>query len=322
MTTGAYIASAALKAPKRKGPPAPKRARASPHNASMRSMFARTASFMPLPGCAARMFIGMWLRRSRKPECISAAIERAKARAASSRGHTPICGCHSLSVSMMASESHTDCSARHSTGTRRDGDQRAMPASHSLERKRSLFSSKPMPSSFMRTQGRIDHEEQFLLPITSVKPAMSSPSRVGAESLVARAAAAGAREILGSDRLERRGLEAEHLGKGPRAHIVHAHRAQVVAREELARQVLEDYRLQRRDSRRQRDDAPRMAEGRRHEAHQLLQRVGARPAQLVGRSERARLPQGADQRPPHLFAPHALDPPTAARHRAHATHPP
>jgi hypothetical protein len=116
ITTGAYMASAAEKAPKRNGPAAPNRPRASAHSFSMRSMFACTSGFMPLPGCEERMFMGMFERRSRKPECISAAAQRAKARETGSFGHTPLSGNHSCTASAMASESHTVCLSRHSTG--------------------------------------------------------------------------------------------------------------------------------------------------------------------------------------------------------------
>ncbi len=105
------------------------------------------------------MFMGILARRSRKPACISDAADRAKARATGSVGHTPLSGNHSASVSMMASESQTAASPRQSTGTRPEGDQRPMPASHSSESKRSRLSSKAICSSVSSTHGRIDHEE-------------------------------------------------------------------------------------------------------------------------------------------------------------------
>jgi hypothetical protein len=70
------------------------------------------------------MFIGMALRSSPKPECISALTARAILRAAGSAGHSCRCGNSSASVSQMASESHTGSSSTHSTGTLPVGDQR------------------------------------------------------------------------------------------------------------------------------------------------------------------------------------------------------
>ena len=103
--------------------------------------------------------MGMFARRSRNPECISAQAERANARAAASFGHTPFSGNHSCSASAMASESQINWLSRHSTGTRREGDQRSISASHSALWKRSFFSVNGMPSCFNSTQGRMDHDE-------------------------------------------------------------------------------------------------------------------------------------------------------------------
>ena len=159
MTTGANIASAAEKRPKRKSPPPPKRDRASPQRCSMRSISARTCGVMPLPGWLDRMFMGMFARRLRKPACISAQAERAKARASGSSGQTPRSGNHSATVSAMASVSQTATPPRHRTGTSPEGDRRPMPASHSSVSKRSFLSSKSMPSWASSTQARIDHDE-------------------------------------------------------------------------------------------------------------------------------------------------------------------
>jgi hypothetical protein len=83
----------------------------------------------------------------------------ARRRAPSHPSATPFSGNHSCNASAMASVSHTVWSPFHRTGTRREGDQRSISASHSVEWKRSFFSSNGMPSCFISTHGRIDHDE-------------------------------------------------------------------------------------------------------------------------------------------------------------------
>src|SRR5258706_15495241 len=138
--------------------------------------------------------------------------------------------------------------------------------------------------------------------MTSVSPGMRSPSCEVAILLVARAYAL-VRQVLDDDRFERGGLEAEYFREGARALGVHAHRAQVVARDELARKVLEDERLQRGERAGKANDAAAAVQRLRDEAHQLLERIDARSAKVVGRAERARAPQGG-----HEAARDVLDP--------------
>ena len=82
VTTGAYIMSAAHQSPKRKSPVPPQRARACAHSCMIRSISFRTSSLNSLEGKLLRTFIGSSRLKLAKPECISAAIERATARAA------------------------------------------------------------------------------------------------------------------------------------------------------------------------------------------------------------------------------------------------
>ena len=77
VTTGAYMMSAAHQSPNRKSPVPPKRARACAHSWRMRSISSRTGSLSSFGGKLLRTFIGSSRRRLAKPECISAAIERA-----------------------------------------------------------------------------------------------------------------------------------------------------------------------------------------------------------------------------------------------------
>src|SRR5258706_10542009 len=141
--------------------------------------------------------------------------------------------------------------------------------------------------------------------MTSVSPGMRSPSCEVAILLVARAYAL-VRQVLDDDRFERGGLEAEYFREGARAHVVHAHRAQVVARDELARKVLEDERLQRGERAGKANDAAAAVQRPRDEAHQLLERIDARSAKVVGSAEPPRAPQPGHETAPHARHPHTL----------------
>ena len=72
----------------------------------------------------------MWVRSAPKPECISAATDRATARAARSAGHSLAAGTSSARYSLIASESQTvtsgwpgDVLAIESAGTLPVGEQ-------------------------------------------------------------------------------------------------------------------------------------------------------------------------------------------------------
>ena len=81
-----------------------------------------------------RMFMPHSLRRLANPECISAAIDRAIARAAGSVGQKRILPVASFRCSMIASESHTTVSPSHRIGTLPDDgatSSRARRSTHS-----------------------------------------------------------------------------------------------------------------------------------------------------------------------------------------------
>ena len=117
----------------------------------------------PVPGSAASMFIGQWLRSWPKPLCISAQMLRARARAAIERGHRPCSGKRSARYSAMASVSQTSKSPSCSSGTLpvglRVSMRRRKAEPGSKESKRTITSSNAMPACLSSTQGRIDQEE-------------------------------------------------------------------------------------------------------------------------------------------------------------------
>ena len=97
------------------------------------------------------------LRSTPKPECISAAAQRAQARASGSAGQTP--ACRSARYSTIASESQTTVPPSSRQGTLPVGENaRNLPwLPPSL--KGTSFSSNGMPSVVSRLQGRSDHDE-------------------------------------------------------------------------------------------------------------------------------------------------------------------
>ena len=125
----------------------------------MRSTSARTPAVMPLPGYEARMFIGMFSRRSTKLECISAEIERAWARAAAEGGHRPASGLRSFRYSAMASESQTARPRCSRTGTRPEGECFRIAACVSGLSSGTTISSNSMPAILAISQPRSDHDE-------------------------------------------------------------------------------------------------------------------------------------------------------------------
>ena len=98
-----------------------------------------------------------------KPACISAHTLRARARAATSRGHSALSGKRSATYSAMARVSHTASSPSSSTGTVPLGFSALTVAlkaeSQSKESKRTITSSNGMPACLSSTHGRMDHEE-------------------------------------------------------------------------------------------------------------------------------------------------------------------
>ena len=118
VTTGAYMMSAAHQSPNRKSPVPPKRARACAHNCRMRSISPRTSSLELLRaesscGRSSAVRGGGW----QSCECISAAIDRAMPRAASSSGQNRSRPSRSARNSMIARLSQTTTSPSHRIGT-------------------------------------------------------------------------------------------------------------------------------------------------------------------------------------------------------------
>ncbi len=95
-------------------------------------------------------------RNAPKPLCISAAAERAHARAPASAGQTP--GRFSATYSTIASESHTVRSPSRRHGTLPLGEPPSLFAVK-FAPKTCSRSWNGMPSSVSRIQGRSDHEE-------------------------------------------------------------------------------------------------------------------------------------------------------------------
>ena len=99
------MASARLKRPNKKAPPLLCALRHSAIMLSRRATSFKIASFIATDLGGLRKFIGQALRNALKPECISAEIERAIARAALFFGHICLFGQVSFRYSMIASES-------------------------------------------------------------------------------------------------------------------------------------------------------------------------------------------------------------------------
>jgi len=105
------------------------------------------------------MFIGISVRRARKPECISAATERATARQAASAGHRGASGWRSARVSAMANESHTVTPSTFSAGTMPEGECSAMAALVVSSWSGITTSSNATPARRRASQPRIDQDE-------------------------------------------------------------------------------------------------------------------------------------------------------------------
>jgi hypothetical protein len=124
--------------------------------------------------------MGQAERKALKPECISAEIERAMARAARPRGHTGRSGRISAMYSMMASESQTATLPSTRAGTLPAAEYLRTSAFHSGVSigsvKGTSTSSNGTPSWRMRIQGLSDQDEWHLLPMTRVGMGRLLPS--------------------------------------------------------------------------------------------------------------------------------------------------
>ena len=103
--------------------------------------------------------MGSCARSAGKPECISAAAQRASARASGSRGQPRPSSQVSLAYSQIASESQTTRPAWCSTGTLPVGERSGIARRNSSESSASRRSSKATPKCVSSSQGRSDHEE-------------------------------------------------------------------------------------------------------------------------------------------------------------------
>ena len=162
ITTGAYIASAAENAPKRTGPAAPKRCRACDQSASMRvDVRAHLRGVMPLPGCAARMFIGMLrahvaearvhLGRDRAREGARLRIRRHTPRPDTTRSASRRSRA-SPTTGLLAAPEHAEPGARATTGS-----ICCVPLLR-METQLHLLEQECRAAS-VNTHGRIDHDE-------------------------------------------------------------------------------------------------------------------------------------------------------------------
>ena len=98
-----------------------------------------------------------------KPACISAAIERACARAAGSRGQN-FPGAESARKSPIASDSHTLAPSIERHGTLPVGERAATQVFQSAAPMSWTSSRKSIPAILQASQPRKDHEEYALLP--------------------------------------------------------------------------------------------------------------------------------------------------------------
>src|SRR5437660_535047 len=158
-TTGAYMASAAEKWPKRNCPPVPWRSRQLCQSDWMRSISSETSAPQARGAKTLRTFIDRFWRSAGKPECISAHTDRAVARATMSAGHPRAPGCVSARYSRIASESQMRVSPSTSTGTFPDGEYLSTRSVELAWHGGMQTSSKAIAFCFMNNHGRRDQEE-------------------------------------------------------------------------------------------------------------------------------------------------------------------
>src|SRR5512132_4189953 len=171
------------RAPKRNGPPLRRR-----HSAKMETM--RSTSFCVsgrsfLYGYCWTIFIEQSLRRFMNPECISALMDRACARCDTSLGQRCLLGNFSCRYSQMASESQTVRLSSRSAGTLPEGENLRMFASVSGMSSATTVSSNGAEVICSASQGRRDHEEYFLLPMTILSMWISSQDQEPGAALAA-----------------------------------------------------------------------------------------------------------------------------------------
>ena len=142
----------------------------------MRSTSARVSVRSGPGGKVLRIFIEQSVRRLAKPECISALTDRASARSRESLGQSCAWGNFSCRVSQMARESQMVVSPSISAATRPLGEYLRICCAVSGRSRPITTSSNGAPVSLRASQGRIDHDEYCLFPITIFSMASRSGS--------------------------------------------------------------------------------------------------------------------------------------------------
>src|SRR6201999_510725 len=160
VTTGAYIASAMVRSPNRKGPP--DRTRQSRQIAQTRSISACARDQILQLGKWPFRLTGNEARNVVKPEWISPEIARQCARWIRSAGNNPACGMVSLRYSAIASVSQTVAPSCRRQGTRIDDDSSRISARAEGSSGATTTSSNSSPENLVSSQPRSDHDESFL----------------------------------------------------------------------------------------------------------------------------------------------------------------
>jgi hypothetical protein len=158
--------------PNRNPPRVPNRARAARQASWMRPICSRTVSSRGGVDSLRAKSIGSDSRRARKPECISAAHERARARAAEFSGQRPASACRLARDSQIARLSNITASEAtsliRSTGTRAEGESARIRVFDSGRLSGTRISSNEAPVAFNANQALRLQLDQFLVPIISV----------------------------------------------------------------------------------------------------------------------------------------------------------
>src|ERR1700748_3250348 len=157
VTTGAYMASAMVRAPNRKGPP--ELARQSRQIVQTRSISACARDQILKLGKWPFRLTGSEARSVVKPEWISPQIERQCARKTRSAGSNLASGITSLRYSAIASVSQTVAPSCRRHGTRIEDDSRRISARAEASSGAVTISSNSSPENFVSSQPRSDQDE-------------------------------------------------------------------------------------------------------------------------------------------------------------------
>src|SRR3979409_2413478 len=157
VTTGAYMASAMVRSPHRKGQP--DWVRHSRQIAQTRSISACARDQILKPGKWPFRLTGNDARSVVNPEWISPQIERQCARNKRSAGNSPAFGMTSLRYSAIASVSHTVAPSWRRHGTRIDDDSSRISARADASSGEVMISSNSRPENLVSSQPRSDHDE-------------------------------------------------------------------------------------------------------------------------------------------------------------------